>query len=160
MLKETLKDLEGCWDRKALNLNVWGFQIQPHTKWLGEAYTSEEINNFEIKYDLLLPDDLVELLKLTKGLDTPQIHIKHNKTKMEWKLDLNLSQPLTANEFQDFDNFHILSQSDVLINLYSHRFVVCNKNTRSKESKILSIYNGEIIPYAASLEKYLITELK
>jgi hypothetical protein len=160
-MKTTLLHIQSQWETKELYSNIYGFQIKPNTKWSIPGYSIEQVERFERDHCLILPKDFVDFLKITTGIHMNQIDIIRNIEKNQWNFSLEkpviiLPDKNLINAFRNNELF--LEDGDALINIYGHRYLLCNRLKSYSNSKIYSIVDNDVIQFETNFESYLLHE--
>lgn len=162
---ETVKQLsEKYWSTTSLNKKLYGFQVQPNTKWK-DGLTDKQIEDFENVLDIKFPTVLKNFYKTMNGLDKPGINVYGNdgtkptysplyyslpddieviKKNIEWILKSN---NLTIEQ---------LDKQDIpkIFPLTGHRFLILDGN-----NQILSMHGNDIIYWAENISKLVVTDI-
>jgi hypothetical protein len=166
-LKEFINKTNLLWKTKSFDLRIYGYQIQPNTKWLS-GMSEKEISDLEKMLDIDFPNDIILLLKNTKGLNMPQKNVnsqENNKELNQWhlnadhlnnyKIDPNIIKTCVT-IFQSIKNEKMEFDKNIykLVPIFDHRYILI-KNGNKVETPIFSIFEDDIVLYANSLESYL-----
>lgn len=154
------------WKKIDLREKVYGYQIQPNTRWLS-GHKKHDINKFINVVRADIPLEVVELLRFTRGLNKPLINPnadKKNRYKHAWKLTSkyysanyvnNLELLESAGVFADVSDMYT-AENPLLLPIYSHRYILVDN---AEILAVLSIYMGndepDIIAYGKTLIEYL-----
>ena len=166
---ETFKrKTEEKWAGHKLNPSIYGFQIQPGTRW-NPALTNTRILEYEKKLGTSFPDDYKCLLSVINGTDLATLNIygdsgEPHRTSpgvYSYPKDLGIIEERIkeVDEERDeittvlLDQGYELENEAGLVPIYSHRFVVCEKEP--SKSTVLSISGTDAIVYGNSLREYL-----
>ena len=68
---------EEMWSNKSIRENVWGFQLQPGTRW-NPGLSDGEIREYEAVVDISFPSVFCTYLREMNGTDKPAIDIRGN----------------------------------------------------------------------------------
>ncbi|HLP53427.1 MAG TPA: SMI1/KNR4 family protein [Fluviicola sp.] len=160
--------------RKPLYSNVYGWQIQPGTKW-NPGLTPGEINDLESLFGFDFPTDYKEMLSVINGFDRDQISIDPEGTREDqfggnmytYPRDYEKSNWLTE-EILEYINYTKERLSDAgfdvdqligFVPLYAHRALAVFKD--KSLSPVISVHQGtDVIIYGHSLMEYWKNELK
>ena len=164
--KEFKQTTEKNWGEKTINPSIFGFQIQPQTKWL-PGHTEQEIRFLSQQIvGEKLHEDIINLLKFTKGLDKQAYNANPTggqRVRQQWKLNINYLKQKYDDELDVIRREHsmkilsaMLGQTNLkYIPIYSHRFIV---QDNSGSYKVYSIFGEDVIVYAETLVDYLNSE--
>lgn len=154
--------------------NIYGFQIQPNTKFL-KGISTKEIDELELIFGFDFPWEYREMLLAFSNLDMPMISINP-----ENELDIKYSkEPFLYNYPEDYDRSRWLtneieeykieaesvlteagfdvSQIVGYIPMHSHRALVVFKDKYL--SPVISVCGVDIIVFGNNLKEYLKNEL-
>jgi len=170
-MKRFKSQTEKHWKSREINSGIYGFQIQPKTRWrpgLSEA----EIDGFQRDLRVEFSRPLKIVLRHINGTDTPNLNVYGNsgeshRTRVSaysYPTDLDLAKELIAGvEGQRADIKATLLEEGFdlkdnvsLVPFYLHRFVVCSQS--EEYSPVLSIMGTDAIVYAPTLRSYLEVE--
>lgn len=170
-IKEIKYKAEKQFKKIKLRDDVWGFQIQPNTKFL-KGISRKEIDQLELLFGFDFPWEYKEMLLLVSGLDTVEIsidsdledEIKFNNLFYQYPRDIEKSKWLVQdiNKFKNdaeatltetgFDVSKIVGY----IPIYSHRALVVFEDKYL--SPVISAWGSDIILYGCNLKEYLKNE--
>ncbi len=163
-----IKKTTQIWESRRLNPRIFGYQIQPGTKWL-EGIKEKEIQELETRLGFNFPEEIRHFLLSTNGLDREQINMNASDKKQEFQNQWNLTniergQKELIEKNQNEKTFKIIKEENIipgidlkthsLLPIYGHRFAVCNKE-KPEYCQIISIHGDDIIMYGESLKEYL-----
>lgn len=167
-LQSILDDIESYFGIRKLDQNIYGYQIQPFTKWM-PGCSKADIHELS-KEGIQLNQDILELLSCTIGLDKEQVNfnsggktgvISYNRG---WELTIkNIIYYINGDGYKDLEevrsilykDFDIDFNENYLIPIFAHRFIVTPKNDNRNDIVIYSVYYNDAIVYATSLSQYL-----
>jgi hypothetical protein len=165
------KETEDRWSKKAINNRIYGFQIQPGTKWL-PGLTEHLIDQYESQLKFKFPHDMRRLLRYINGTDQPTLNIygssgePHEFGPGVYSYPRDIEHIIARLQSVAVDRSEIatdllnngfdLKDSAKLLPIYSHRYVVCDLDQRS--STVLSICGTDAIIYGDCLRDYLQNE--
>ena len=156
------------WAGLKLNHSIYGFQIQQGTRW-NPGLTNTQIIEYEKKMCIAFPDDYKCMLSVVNGTDLATLNVYGNSGEphrtsvgvYSYPKDLEIIEE-RINEVRKereeittvlLDQGFELEKEAGLVPIYSHRFVVCEKD--SSKSTVLSISGKDAIVYGNSLREYL-----
>jgi hypothetical protein len=159
---------EKKFNKKALYSNLWGWQIQPGTKW-NAGLSLEKIEELETLFGFEFPLDYREMLSVINGFDRNQISIDPDKIREDefggamykYPDDYEKSGWLTKeiHEFIDYTKGTLseagfpVEQIVGFVPLYTHRALVVFQD--KSLSPVVSIHQGtDVIIYGNSLLRY------
>lgn len=169
MIWQTFKiKTEKKFKNKSLYSNVWGWQIQPGTKW-NTGLNSEEISALEILFGFEFPLDYKEMLSVINGFDRDEISLDPDKEREDefggnmYKYPNDYEKATwLIEEIHEFIEYtrDPLSEAgfDVkqivgFVPLYSHRSLVVFQD--KSLSPVVSVHQGtDVIVYGNSLLEY------
>ena len=164
---------EEMWSNKSIRENVWGFQLQPGTRW-NRGLSDGEIREYEAVVDISFPSVFCTYLREMNGTDKPAIDIRGNSGEnhrfgsgfYSYPRDMEAIQKMIRHAWADasqlretlLDEGFCLPDDAKLVPIYSHRFVVCS--SRLDAGVVLSIWDSsDAIVYGRSLQEYLEREI-
>lgn len=162
-LDQFKRGTETKWATTELNPVTYGFQFQPGTKW-NPGLSDDEIITLEEEFQVRLPDDFRLMLSFMNGTDLPTKNIygssgyphRYGVGVYSFPRDtdtvhemIERTVPYMAEICSEFG----LDDSDRLLPIYAHRFIVCTNETKNCE--ILSIMDHDAIHFADTLHEYL-----
>lgn len=170
----TIKDIvykaEKKFEKIKLRDDVWGFQIQPNTKFQ-KGISRKEIDKLQMLFGFDFPKIYREMLLLIGGFDTNEISIDpkgkettFNDCFYQYPRDLEKSKWLVE-EINNFKSDAALALSECgfdvsrivgYIPIYSHRALVVFEDKNL--SPVISVWGSDIIVYGNNLEEYLKNE--
>lgn len=170
-IKEIIYKAEKKFKRIELRDNVWGFQIQPNTKFL-KGISRKEIDELQVLFGFDFPWEYREMLLIISGLDTEEISLNPDqKDEIKFK-NLFYQYPRDIKEskwlVQDINGFKNdteaalteagfdVSQIVGYIPIYSHRALVIFSDKYL--SPVISVWGSDIIVYGNNLKEYLKNE--
>lgn len=148
--------------------DIYGFQIQPNTKFLSGLEVSQ-INDLEKLFGFKFPFVYKEMLHLFNGFDTPEISIYPDdlgqieyanffyQYPRDFGIDIWLKKDIK--EFKEeiklvlSENNFDTTQIEGFIPIYSHRALVVFKDKTL--SPVISIYGADVILFGNDLLDYL-----
>jgi len=162
---------EEVWNSRPLNPAIYGFQIQPGTRW-NPGLSDAEIEHYEKALQIDFPDDFRRLLGYINGTDLPTINIygesgippQQSVGVYSYPRDLPHVQHRIASLNAASDRprlFETLAEGGLSLPpdtkfapIYEHRYVVCTKFF--PQSPVVSIWDADdAIFYGDSLGDYL-----
>ena len=169
--KEIKYKAEKKFKRIQLRDDVWGFQMQPNTKFL-KGISRKEIDQLQVLFGFDFPWDYREMLLNIGGLDTAEIsidpdgedEIEFDDFFYQYPKDIEKSKYLVEdiNTFKFYAE-EVLNESgfDVskivgYIPIYHHRILVVFENKYL--SPVISVWGSDIIVYGNNLNEYLKNE--
>jgi hypothetical protein len=156
---------EKFWKNIKVDSKIYGFQIQPGTKWM-EGLKSDQINKFEKDLGFDFPEIYKIFLRHMNGTDKPAINVYGESGEpcrfapgyYSYPRDIKIIKAMIENEYQN--GFKVGDQKNLkiphIIPIVSHRFLVAD---RCDTNPILSMLDWDIILYADSLKKFLINDI-
>jgi hypothetical protein len=173
-IKEIKYKAEKKFKKIHLYNNIYGFQIQPNTKFTN-GISRKEIDKLEILFGFNFPWDYREMLLVFSNLDAPMISInpedesviKYSEDNFfyQYPEDYEKSRWL-INEIGEFkiEAESVLTEAgfDVskivgYIPMHSHRALVVFKD--KYHSPVISVCGADIIVFGNNLNEYLMNEL-
>lgn len=167
-LAEFKNTTEKKWSLTSLNPKIYGFQIQPGTRW-NPGLSDEKITEYENLAGTRFPHDFKKFLKVMNGTNRETINIYGSSGEPQrqsvgvysYPKDVEIIKQRLDDINQNRDRVvHDLSESGFdlspeakLIPIYSHRYVVCAPDLDS--SVVVSVVAGDAIVYGSTLEEYL-----
>jgi hypothetical protein len=174
----TIKDIKYKAEKKFKKIhlysNIYGFQIQPNTKFTN-GISRKEIDELQLLFGFDFPWDYKEMLLVFSNLDTPTISInpedesviKYSEDnffyqypedfeKSRWiinEINENKSEAELVLTEAGFDISKIVGY----IPLHNHRVLVVFENKYL--SPVISAWGADIIVYGNNLNEYLMNEL-
>ncbi|MCD0471518.1 hypothetical protein [Flavobacterium sp. JAS] len=153
-----------------LQNDIYGFQIQPNTKFL-KGISRKEIDKLEILFGFVFPKIYHEILLVIGGFDIKEIsidpdgdEIKFNDCFYQYPRDIEKSKWLV----EEINENKIYAESALCesgfdvskivgyVPIYSHRALVVFENKNL--SPVISAWGSDIIVYGNNLEEYLKNE--
>ncbi|HLJ88969.1 MAG TPA: hypothetical protein VKZ53_19270 [Candidatus Angelobacter sp.] len=170
-LSEFKHTTEARWRDRPINPDIYGFQIQPGTRW-NPGLPNSAIAEYERILAVRFPFDFSAFLGEMNGTDLPTLNVYGSRgmpstegvgvysfprdielVKQRIEDVRSLRNEITANlSEQGVD----LPDQAGLVPIYSHRFVVCAEGRES--SAVLSISGADAIVYGDSLQECLTRE--
>ena len=171
-LTEFKSETEAKWRSREINPAVYGFQIQPDTKW-NPGLSLDEIAQYEKFIGTQFPDDFRLMLQNINGTDLPNLNVYGNSgepyqtaislyafprdrqligDRIQYTNDDRSEIAEVLLEYEDFK----LSTEAALVPIYGHRYLACESD-RTK-SRVLSIVGTDVITYGPCLKDYLTRE--
>lgn len=167
-IKEIKYKAEKKFQKIQLRDDVYGFQIQPNTKF-AKGISRKEIDKLEILFGFDFPWDYREMLLILGGLDTPEISIDPDGEEEIRFVDFLYQYPRDIEKskwlFEDINTFKFYAEEvsieagfDVskivgYIPIYNHRVLVVFENKYL--SPVISVMGGDIIVFGNNLKEYL-----
>ncbi len=170
-IKEIKNKAEKNFKRIKLRDDIYGFQIQPNTKFL-KGISRKEIDQLQLLFGFDFPWEYREMLLNIGGLDTLEIsidpdgedEIKFNDSFYQYPRDIEKSNWLVK-EIKEFKIYaeealreagFDVSKIVGYVPIYSHRALVvfADKNL----SPVISVWGSDIIVYGDNLKEYLKNE--
>jgi len=160
------QESEALWKDNVLDDAIYGFQIQPGTRW-NEGFSDDEISSFENEMGFEFPQIYKLFSKTMNGTDLDTINlygrsgeparyaagyygyprdIDKVKDKIAWVYE---SCNVTPEDIEARQIPHILP-------IVSHRFLVID---RCASNPVLSMYGDDIIVYASNLVAFLANDI-
>ncbi|MBF4469836.1 hypothetical protein [Flavobacterium sp. HJJ] len=165
--KEIKYKAEKIFEKKKLQNDFYGFQIQPNTKFL-KGISRKEIDKLETIFGFDFPWDYREMLLNISGLDTEEVsldpdredEIRFDNFFYQYSRDIEKSKWLV----EDINTFKIyveealteagfdVSQIIGYIPIYHHRAIVVFRNKYL--SPVISVMGADIIVYGNNLIEF------
>lgn len=156
---------ESCWATKKLNPNIYGYQIQPRSKWK-EGLSEQEINSFELALGMTFPEELRAYYSVMNGLDQPAINIYGMSEEPHSYSSLFYSYPqdleLIKSRINDVLAHNNLSPTDFkekgisrIFPILGHRYLLIDDD----QGRTLSIYQNDVIYWADNLSISIANEI-
>lgn len=173
-IKEIIYKAEKEFKRIKLRDDVYGFQIQPNTKFT-KGISRKEIDKLEILFGFDFPWDYRKMLLVFTNLDTPMISINpEDESDIKYSKDnffYNYPEDYDKSRWliDDIEEFKIeaeaalteagfdVSQIVGYIPMYNHRALVVFKDKYL--SPVISAWGSDIIMFGNNLKEYLQNEL-
>lgn len=174
----TVKDIKYKAEKKLKKIklrdDVWGFQIQPNTKFT-KGISRKEIDQLQVLFGFDFPWDYREMLLVFSNLDIPMISINpENESDIEYSENnffYNYPEDYEKSRWliNDIEEFKIeaeaalaeagfdVSQIVGYIPMYNHRALVVFKDKYL--SPVISVWGSDIIMLGNNLKEYLKIEL-
>jgi hypothetical protein len=157
---------EKYWATIELKRNIYGFQIQPGTKW-NPGLTDIQIDCFEKEIGFSFPAIYRLFLKHMNGTDKPCINIyaysgtpfSYSPGYYTYPKDLAQFQELIQWIYESKNMSHQEIEKEHIphiLPIVSHRFLVMD---RCGSNPVLSMYGDDIIPYANDLRGFLLHDI-
>jgi hypothetical protein len=163
---ETIKiESEKYWEETTINTGIYGFQIQPYSKWK-PGLNDKALLEFEEALGFKFPLPLWNFYKTMNGLTQPGINIYGNDSTSAAFRPVFYSYPEDLNVINEYINW-ILEANNItkdeldnqgisqIFPVFSHRFILID----TPENSILSMYGNDIIYWADNISKLLATEI-
>lgn len=167
-IKDIIYKAEKKFKRIEIRDDVWGFQIQPNTKFI-KGISRKEIDELQLLFGFDFPWDYREMLLTIGGLDTEEIsinpdgeeEIKFDNFFYQYPRDVEKSKWVV----EDINTFKFYAEEPLIeagfdvskivgyIPIYSHRVLVVFKNKYL--SPVISVWGSDIIVYGNDLKEYL-----
>lgn len=161
------KRTERNFSRAKINKSVWGYQIEPGSKW-NKGLTQNQIEKLEKLMGFELPTDYKSMLSTMNGLDHDQRAVDPTGTlddefgtnlyrypndfkRTRWllkKIHENIKHVKKALANSDFDTKKIVG----FVPLYAHRALVVFKD--KSLSPVVSVWGDDVIVYGNNLWDY------
>lgn len=169
--EEIRRRTEALWADAAISPGIYGYQIQPGTRW-NPGLSAAEIEAYERTLGVSFPVSFRCMLSVMNGTDLPTINVYgssgHPPSERPgvhaYPRDLALVQSMIADLREDRaeiadvlreQGFHLAPDAS-LVPVNSHRFLVCGSDP--DEGAVLSIMGTDAIVYVRGLAEYLCTE--
>lgn len=153
--------------------NVYGYQIQPGTKW-NEGLNDKEISKLETKFGFDFPIEYRNFLKVMNGFDTPHISIDPEEVDSdsfarrcyEYPSDFGRQPKYLLSDLVEHKELILAILSgygfdsctfEGFVPLYSHRALAVFED--KGVSPVVSVWGDDIILMAKDLEEYWVLEL-
>ncbi len=160
------KNSEAYWKITDINRSIYGFQIQQGTKWL-KGLKASEISEYERIMGFKFPEVFKLFLKHMNGTDKPTINIyaesgepyRYSVGFLSYPRDLEVVKAQIAWILESFQiTPEAVEQQDIphIIPIIGHRFLVMD---RCEITAVLSMYEDDVILYAPSLPRFLVSEI-
>jgi hypothetical protein len=160
---------ETKWHRQSLRPDIYGFQIQPGTRWIS-GLTYEQIEEYETILRVKFPLDFRRFLQSMNGTDLPTVNIYGSRSKVpeqsvgvySYPRDLERVRRMMEEIGRDQGAIAVtmteqgftLPTNATLVPVYSTRFLVCTSNL--DDSTVLSIHSAaDAVVYGNSFAQYL-----
>jgi len=160
---------EEKWLNQTIKPNVWGYQIQPGTRW-NPGLDEDRIAEYEAWARFAFPRDFKTFLQCMNGTDISTIDVRGSSGEEQrfgvgvysFPRDIEIVSklieavrsvgPQLADTLAE-QGFRLRDDAK-LIPLYSHRYLVCSSDLES--SAVLSIWDAsDAIVYGYPLQEYL-----
>jgi hypothetical protein len=153
---------EQYWETITLNTEVYGYQIQPGSKWRA-GLSDAELLKFENETGFLFPQALRNFYKVMNGLDRPGVDAYDNKPEFRsvfysYPDDLDLITEMTSWIYEE----NLISRTDSLSSgisrifpVFAHRFMMVD----IPGNPVLSMWGDDIIYWADNIGKLLIKDI-
>jgi hypothetical protein len=163
---ERLKEVSNkYWQTSGINYGIYGFQIQPGTKWRN-GLTESQIADFEKEIGLKFPFSLYNFYKTMNGVDKPGINVYGSSGEPFTYRPVFYSFPDDIIMIKEYIEWiHSDNQTNAeklkkigasrIFPIYHHRCMLLDTPT----NPILSMYGNDIIYWCDSLSKLLATEI-
>lgn len=167
-IKEIKYKAEKKFEKIQLRDDVYGFQIQPNTKF-SKGISRKEIDKLEILFGFDFPWDYREMLLILGGLDTPEISIDPDEEEEIRFVDFLYQYPRDIEKskwlLEDINTFKFYAEEVLIeagfdvskivgyIPIYNHRVLVAFENKYL--SPVISVMGGDIIVFGNNLKEYL-----
>lgn len=160
--KEFKRASEFYWETVTLEKEIYGYQIQPCSKWK-EGLSDNDLKKFESIMGFPFPVPLKNFYKVMNGLDRPGIDISGDKPAFESKFysfpdDLDLIAEMIEWIYKRNKMSHneiIKSGISRIFPVFAHRFIMIDV----PENPILSMWGNDIIYWADNVSKLLIKDV-
>lgn len=165
---------EEHWRETQIRDQIWGFQIQPGTRW-NPGLSNEEISEYELAIDVHFSTEFRAYLQEMNGTGKPSLDVRGGSAEIHrlrpgfysYPRDIELLRGLISAANEDraqlavtlFEEQGFILRDDAkLIPIYAHRYVVCTPDSDS--SPVLSIWDStDAIVYGNNLKEYLQKEI-
>jgi hypothetical protein len=172
-IKEIIYKAEKKFKKIQLRDDVWGFQIQPNTKFI-KGISRKEIDQLQLLFGFDFPWEYKEMLLTFSTLDTAEIFIDPDNNEVEYSQDNFFYQypddyeksRWIINEIGEnkFEAESILSEAGFNISkivgyipMHHHRVLVVFEDRYL--SPVISVWGSDIIMFGNNLREYLKNEL-
>lgn len=156
---------EKYWENIQINNKIYGFQIQPQTKWK-PGLSDIEISKFESEMGFQFPIVLKLFYKNMNGTDKPAIDVYGQSGEKYAYSPIFYSYPDDLPIIKDYINWiyeefkinedYIKSNGiSHIFPVYSHRFIMIEH----EKNPVLSMYGNDVIFYAPSLRHLLYKDI-
>jgi hypothetical protein len=153
---------EQYWETVILDKEVYGYQIQPSSKWKS-GLSDADLKKFELAMGFTFPEPLANFYKVMNGLDRPGIDISDNENDFRSQFysfpdDLNLikDQIVWIYEAKSISHEDILGSGiSRIFPIFSHRFTLID----IPGNPVLSMWGDDIIYWADNISKLLISDV-
>ena len=151
------------WDKIELKTEVWGYQIQPGSKWR-EGLNNADLFSFEKAMGYSFPEPLKRFYSTMNGLDRPGIDIggegvpefRSNFYSFPDDLDLITEMIEWIYEKNSVSHAQVLNSGiSRIFPVFAHRFMMID----IPGSPILSMWGDDIIYWTDSISKLLIKDV-
>jgi hypothetical protein len=152
-----IKELtENYWNNIQLDKNIFGFQIQPQTKWKN-GLSKNEIMEFENIMGFKFPEILFDYYTVMNGVDKNQKNLYGGKCDPKYSKEL-YSFPDDVNKIKNLIQWiyeeNKINKNDMestniskIFPIYAHRFILIDH----PQNPILSMYGDDIIVFANNI---------
>ncbi|GAA4773816.1 hypothetical protein GCM10023230_25640 [Flavobacterium hankyongi] len=170
-IKEIKFKIENKFKKIKVRNNVYGFQIQPKTRFL-KGISRIEIEKLEQLFGFDFPWDYREMLLTIGGFDTLKISIDPKGEKETKFDDFFYQYPRDIDKskwvLEDIDKFKTYAEDALIeagfdvskivgyVPIYHHRALVVFENKYL--SPVISVWGADIIVYGNNLKEYLKNE--
>lgn len=172
-IKEIIYKAEKKFKKIQLRDDVWGFQIQPNTKFI-KGISRKEIDQLQLLFGFDFPWEYREMLLTFSTLDTAEISIDPDNNEIEYSQDNFFYQypddyeksRWIINEIDEnkFEAESVLSEAGFNISkivgyipMHHHRVLVVFEDKYL--SPVISVWGSDIIMFGNNLREYLKNEL-
>jgi hypothetical protein len=153
---------EFYWETVTLNREIYGYQIQPGSKWK-TGLSDNELIKFENIVGFSFPASLKNFYKVMNGLDRPCINISGEKPVFESKFysftdDLDLIAEMIESIYKRNKISHneiLKSGISRIFPIFAHRFMLIDV----PGNPTLSMWGDDIIYWADNVSKLLIKDV-
>ncbi|MHC6202141.1 hypothetical protein ACYULU_02990 [Breznakiellaceae bacterium SP9] len=139
-----------------MNKNIYGFQIQPQTKWKN-GLSRNEIREFENTMGLKFPEILFDYYTVMNGINKDQKNLYGGKYEPKYSTGL-YSFPDDINEIKNLIQWiyeeNEINEKDMerknisrIFPIYAHRFILIDH----PQNPILSMYGNDVILFANNI---------
>ncbi len=160
------KESEKFWKTIKINPRTYGFQIQKDTQW-NPGLGGSEIKEYEKQLGFKFPEIYKIFLKHMNGTDKLAINIYGESGERYAHATEYYSYPRDLKIVKDkiewiCESFKIKSNGidgdkiPFILPIVNHRFLIIDKTGKNP---ILSMYGDDVIPYASSLQNFLVNDI-
>lgn len=165
------RETEALWAVSTLNPHIYGYQLQPGTRW-NPGLATDEIDAYERALGVRFPASLRCMLSVMNGTDRPALNIygssglrtEESAGVYAFPRDLgDVRERIVWVEEERAEIVEVLADQrfelradDGLVPIYSHRYLLCRAG--EEDGPVLSIHGADAIPYGPDLVSYLRAE--
>jgi len=148
---------ENIWNKKSINKQVYGFQIQRGTKWK-KGLSENELLEFQNIMGFEFPEILRDYYSVMNGVDKDQINVfgnsgkkySYSKSLYSFPDDLQIIKKLIQWIYEEngIDEKEMTKRNiSRIFPIFGHRFMLIDHN----QHPVLSMYGDDIILFAYSI---------